>query len=54
MKQEHGTTEMQIKIALLVVIIAVVGLCYFNPGKNYWESIGPQWDKMLNPVNHNK
>ena len=56
MKTVHGTTEMQSKVALILIVIMIVfaSLCYFNPGKSYWESIGPKWDKMFNPVNYNK
>ena len=23
-----------------------------NPGGEYWENIGPRWDKMLNPCDY--
>ena len=25
-----------------------------QPSKQYWESVGPNWDKMLNPVNYER
>jgi hypothetical protein len=25
-----------------------------QPSKQYWESVGPKWDKILNPVNYER
>jgi len=40
------------KMLLLVTILTLVGLFLVvnpSPSKQYWESIGPSWDRMLNP-----
>lgn len=36
---------------LLVVLLFVgfVVIVIDNTGKDYWENVGPNWDKMLNP-----
>jgi len=54
MKMVLGTIAMKTKIVLLIVFVGFAGLLYYNPGSEYWESIGPSWDKMFNPVNYNK
>ena len=55
MKMVHGITVMYIKtkIALVIVFIGFASLCYYNPGREYWEAVGPRWDKMFNPDTHN-
>ena len=37
---------------ILLTLLTFVGLAmviYSQNSKNYWESIGPSWDRMLNP-----
>jgi hypothetical protein len=56
MKTHHGTIVMQYKktsIGLVVVFLAFASLCYYEPGREYWEAVGPRWDRMFNPVNYN-
>lgn len=39
----------------LVTILTFIGLFAIvlsNPGKEYWESVGPSWDMMLNPCKY--
>ena len=52
MKTHHGIIVMRTSIILLIIFIGLAGLVYYNAGSDYWESIGPQWDRMLNPVNY--
>ncbi len=52
MKTHHGIIVMRTSIILLIIFIGLASLVYYNAGSDYWESIGPQWDKMLNPVNY--
>ena len=49
-----GIIAMKTKIVLLIVFVGFAVLLHYNPGSNYWKSIGPSWDKMFNPVNYNK
>ena len=54
MKTDLGTTEMwKTSIVLVLVFLAFGGLMVWNPGRPYWEAVGPRWDKMFNPVNYN-
>ena len=37
---------------VLLTILTFVGLAlvmYNGPSRTYWESVGPSWDRMLNP-----
>ena len=37
-------------IALAIIILVVSILLYYKPSsEEYWQSIGPSWDRMLNP-----
>jgi len=39
----------------LIVIAGFICLFYFanvQASRTYWENIGPQWDRMLNPINY--
>jgi hypothetical protein len=54
MKTDHGTIEMRTSIVLFVIFIGFASLIYHDVGSSYWESIGPQWDRMFNPVNYGK
>jgi len=40
-------------IVLVLVFLAFGGLMVWNPGRSYWEEVGPQLDKILNPDTHN-
>ena len=54
MKTDLGTTEMlRTSVVLVLVFLAFGGLMVWNPGRSYWEEVGPRWDKMFNPVNYN-
>jgi hypothetical protein len=49
MKTHLGTIEM---IKWIVVAFFILGSVYaiaHSPSKDYWENVGPQWDRMLNP-----
>ena len=40
------------KMLILATVLTFVGLflvVYDSPSKQYWENVGPSWDKMLNP-----
>jgi hypothetical protein len=45
---------MKTKIVLLIVFVGFAVLLYHNPSNEYWQAIGPSWDKMFNPVDYNK
>jgi hypothetical protein len=53
MRTHRGTIAMQ-KISILII----VGLILFAYAKllpasqAYWEDVGPQWDRMLNPCDY--
>ena len=52
MKMHHGTIAMwKTSVFLVVVLFAFLyALFTITPAsKNYWESVGPNWDLMLNP-----
>ena len=52
MKTLRGTIAM---IKWIVVAVFVFGTAYavaHNPSKDYWEGVGPQWDRMLNPCSY--
>lgn len=53
MKTHHGIIEMRTSIVLVLIFLAFGGLMVWNPGRPYWEAVGPRWDKMFNPVNYN-
>jgi hypothetical protein len=56
MKTHHGTTEMLRGsiICLAVVFFIVFGVSvYKDESSEYWQAVGPRWDKMYNPVNYN-
>jgi hypothetical protein len=40
------------KSLVFLTILTFVGLAlvvYDGPSRTYWESVGPSWDRMLNP-----
>ena len=40
------------KRLILLTAITFIGLYLVmnpSPNKDYWESVGPSWDRMLNP-----
>ena len=41
-------------VVLSILFLVFASLIYHNPGREYWEAVGPRWDKMFNPVNYNK
>lgn len=52
MKTDRGIIVMHYKktsIGLVIVFLAIASLCYYDPGREYWEAVGPRWDKMFNP-----
>ena len=56
MKTVLGIIVMQYKktsIGLVVVFLAFASLCYYDPGREYWEAVGPRWDRMFNPSHYN-
>lgn len=55
MKTDLGIIAMYIKtsIVLVLIFLAFGGLMVWNPGRPYWEAVGPRWDKMFNPVKYN-
>ena len=43
------------KWLVFLTILTFVGLAlvvYDGPSRNYWESVGPKWDQMLNPCKY--
>lgn len=53
MKTDLGIIEMKTSIAIAVVFLAFASLCYYDPGREYWEAVGPRWNKMFNPDTYN-
>jgi len=55
MKTDHGTIAMW-KTSIILVIglgfLLYTIVSYSGTSKDYWESVGPSWDKMLNPCNY--
>ena len=52
MGQQEGK---QMKRLIFLTAITFIGLYLVitpSPNKNYWESVGPAWDKMLNPAKY--
>ena len=55
MKMDHGTIAMWKNSLILItfVFLMVYGIFAFSDAsKTYWESVGPDWDRMLNPCNY--
>lgn len=45
------------KTLILLTSITFIGFWLVlnpSPSKNYWDKIGPSWDKMLNPDTHSE
>jgi len=55
MKTHHGTIVMW-KISLIMVagLFCMLYAIAAPAGKDYWENVGPQWDRMLNPCSYSK
>jgi hypothetical protein len=52
MKTHRGITAMLKNsiIVLFIIVLVVSILIYYKPSsEEYWGSIGPSWDRMLNP-----
>ena len=43
---------MKTSIILIIIITGILALAWLDLSRAYWESIGPQWDRMLNPINY--
>jgi hypothetical protein len=44
-------------IKLFIIVFFVLGAGYviaYDPSKEYWEAVGPKWDRMLNPCKYNE
>ena len=42
---------------IILTVLTFVGLAmvvYSHSSKQYWESIGPSWDQLLNPNKYSK
>jgi hypothetical protein len=41
---------------IFITVLTFIGLTLvvYNPSKDYWENVGPQWDRMLNPCKFEK
>jgi len=45
------------KMLILLTVLTFVGLAlvvYTPASKDYWESVGPSWDRTLNPCKYEK
>ena len=44
------------KMLYLVTALTAIGLflVVYDPSKEYWENVGPSWDRMLNPNKYSK
>ena len=51
MKTHRGITEMKINVFIVLLMVAMfyLALTVESPSRQYWESVGPKWDKMFNP-----
>jgi len=57
MKMHRGITAMLKNSLIMFFMVAIVVslLFYYKPSsEEYWESIGPAWDRMLNPNKYSK
>jgi hypothetical protein len=56
MKQHRGIIAM-LKVSIILVIGALLlGYSVYSvssESKQYWESVGPSWDILLNPCDYN-
>ena len=55
MKMHRGTIVMwRVSIVSVVVMLLLVysAIVFSSPSKQYWESVGPKWDQMLNPCKY--
>jgi hypothetical protein len=39
-------------ILTILLFAGFVAILLDNPSKDYWESVGPSWDRMLNPCKY--
>jgi len=50
MKTNRGTIVMlRISLILIIGFLCLFWFANIHDSKDYWESVGPQWDRMLNP-----
>lgn len=57
MKTDLGIIAMwKISIILTVgmLFLLYTVMSYGGTSKQYWESVGPQWDRMLNPCSYSQ
>ena len=42
------------QIVLVLLVIGILALVTINvgPSQEYWEAVGPRWDRMLNPCKY--
>ena len=41
--------KINVFIVLLMVAMFYLALTVESPSKQYWESVGPKWDRLYNP-----
>lgn len=52
MKPHHGTIVMwKISLILIAGLFCLLYATTVPASKSYWQNVGPQWNKMLNPCN---
>ena len=50
MKMLRGTIEMiKFSLAMVAMLFVMLYLILQPVSKDYWENVGPSWDRMLNP-----
>ena len=54
MKTLRGITVMRNSIVLIIGTICLLWVLSAPASEKYWENIGPNWNKMLNPDTHNQ
>ena len=50
MKTHLGTIEMiKFSLAMVAMLFVMIYLILQPISNDYWENVGPSWDRMLNP-----
>lgn len=43
---------MKISVVAVVVLIVIGWYSQIDSSKQYWEAVGPRWDRMFNPCKY--
>jgi hypothetical protein len=45
---------LRISVLIVVVVLALLYSMTVPASVEYWESVGPKWDEMLNPLKYER